>query len=160
MYSKNHKNYWLFVESEFNRKQDEINGYKNLGISKSKSKKLIFNKGDIIFTYISKIKKFSDIRQVIDNKIHLKPLEYEYDREFKKAIKTKMIKLLAKNEWLDYTIISKELKVFINSTSPANKLLNAPILLEFDDYQTLKNYNLFVSLVSPKMYSLFLKLEY
>ena len=29
MYSKNDKNYWLFVESEFNRKQDEINGYKN-----------------------------------------------------------------------------------------------------------------------------------
>ena len=53
MYSKNDKNYWLFVESEFNRKQDEINGYKNLGISESKLKKLRFSKGDIIFTYIS-----------------------------------------------------------------------------------------------------------
>jgi hypothetical protein len=60
MYSKNKKNYWLFVESKFNRKQDEINEYKNLGISKNKLKKLIFNKGGIIFTYISKIKKLKN----------------------------------------------------------------------------------------------------
>jgi len=131
---------WIFVQTEHNWEIDKINNFQFLGMKENKFNLRKISYGDLIFTYISKIKKFSDIRQVIDNKIHLKPLEYEYDREFKKAIKTKMIKLLAKNEWLDYTIISKELKVFINSTSPANKLLNAPILLEFDDYQTLKNY--------------------
>ena len=101
MYSKNEKNYWLFVESEFNRKQDEINGYKNLGISESKLKKLRFNKGDIIFTYISKIKKFSDVREILSNEIVKLPPTIKYDKNYEVSIQTRLVKSLNTNEWID-----------------------------------------------------------
>lgn len=88
MSSKNNKNFWLFVESDHNRKQDEINGYNNLGILESKLRRLKFNKGDIIFTYISKIKKFSDIREIISDKIVKLPPQFKYDKNFDLSLQT------------------------------------------------------------------------
>ena len=95
------KNSWLFVESEFNRKQDEINEYKNLGISESKLKKLRFSKGDIIFTYISKIKKFSDIREILSNEIVKLPPSIKYDKNFELSIQTKLVKSLLFPDWIN-----------------------------------------------------------
>ena len=138
MYSRNDKNYWLFVESEFNRKQDEINGYKNLGISESKLKKLRFSKEDIIFTYISKIKKFSDIRQILSNDIVKLPLSIKYDKNFELSIQTKLVKSLLFPDWINGMEIFDQLEL-MKDNSVGFILLNCPVLLKDSDSKIILN---------------------
>ena len=138
MYSRNDKNYWLFVESEFNRKQDEINGYKNLGISESKLKKLRFSKGDIIFTYISKIKKFSDIREILSNEIVKLPLSIKYDKNFELSIQTKLVKSLKFTDWINGMEIFDQLEL-MKDNSVGFILLNCPVLLKESDSKIILN---------------------
>jgi len=138
MYSKNDKNYWLFVESEFNRKQDEINGYKNLGISESKLKKLKFSKGDIIFTYISKIKKFSDIREILSNEIVKLPPSIKYDKNFELSIQTKLVKSLLFPDWINGMEIFDQLEL-MKDNSVGFILLNCPVLLKESDSKIILN---------------------
>jgi hypothetical protein len=138
MYSRNDKNYWLFVESEFNRKQDEINGYKNLGISESKLKKLRFSKGDIIFTYISKIKKFSDIREILSNEIVKLPLSIKYDKNFELSIQTKLVKSLLFTDWINGMEIFDQLEL-MKDNSVGFILLNCPVLLKESDSKIILN---------------------
>ena len=138
MYSRNDKNYWLFVESEFNRKQDEINGYKNLGISESKLKKLRFSKGDIIFTYISKIKKFSDIREILSNEIVKLPLSIKYDKNFELSIQTKLVKSLLFTDWINGMEIFDQLEL-MKDNSVGSILLNCPVLLKESDSKIILN---------------------
>ena len=138
MYSKNDKNYWLFVESEFNRKQDEINGYKNLGISESKLKKLRFSKGDIIFTYISKIKKFSDIREILSNEIVKLPPSIKYDKNFELSIQTKLVKSLLFPDWINGMEIFDQLEL-MKDNSVGFILLNCPVLLKESDSKIILN---------------------
>lgn len=138
MYSRNDKNYWLFVESEFNRKQDEINGYKNLGISESKLKKLRFSKGDIIFTYISKIKKFSDIREILSNEIVKLPPSIKYDKNFEQSIQTKLVKSLLFPDWINGMEIFDQLEL-MKDNSVGFILLNCPVLLKESDSKIILN---------------------
>lgn len=138
MYSRNDKNYWLFVESEFNRKQDEINEYKNLGISESKLKKLKFSKGDIIFTYISKIKKFSDIREILSNKIVKLPPSIKYDKNFELSIQTKLVKSLLFPDWINGMEIFDQLEL-MKDNSVGFILLNCPVLLKESDSKIILN---------------------
>ena len=128
---------WIFVETYHNWEVDFRNGFKYLGIAENKFKLKYISIGDKIFTYISKIKKFSDLREVTDPNLHETPSGYDYDKKFKKSLKTKLIKLLDKEKWIDFSSMSKELEVFSLSTSPANKLLNSPIKLENCDYMIL-----------------------
>ena len=132
------KNSWLFVESEFNRKQDEINGYKNLGISESKLKKLRFSKGDIIFTYISKIKKFSDIREILSNEIVKLPPSIKYDKNFELSIQTKLVKSLLFPDWINGMEIFDQLEL-MKDNSVGFILLNCPVLLKESDSKIILN---------------------
>jgi len=128
---------WIFVESYHNWSEDYKNNFKYMGILENKFKLKNISIDDKIFTYISKIKKFSDVRKVIDVDLFETPDEYSYDKVFKKSLKTKLVKLLDKEKWVNFSSISKELEVFALSTSPANKLLNAPIKLENHDFMIL-----------------------
>jgi len=132
------KNSWLFVESEFNRKQDEINEYKNLGISESKLKKLRFSKGDIIFTYISKIKKFSDIREILSNEIVKLPPSIKYDKNFELSIQTKLVKSLLFPDWINGMEIFDQLEL-MKDNSVGFILLNCPVLLKESDSKIILN---------------------
>ena len=96
--------------------------------------------GDKIFIYVSKIKKFSDVREVISGELYDTPPNYNYDREFTKCMKTKSIEILDKEDWLEFSKIVTELEVFTRSSSPYNKLLNAPIKLDYNDQQILNEY--------------------
>ena len=132
------KNSWLFVESEFNRKQDEINEYKNLGISESKLKKLRFSKGDIIFTYISKIKKFSDIREILSNEIVKLPPSIKYYKNFELSIQTKLVKSLLFPDWINGMEIFYQLEL-MKDNSVGFILLNCPVLLKESDSKIILN---------------------
>ena len=132
MYSRNKKNFWLFVESEFNRNQDENNGYTHLGVLESKLKKLKFNKGDIIFVYISKIKKFSDIREILSDQTVKLPSNIKYDKNYEVSIQTKLIKALNVTEWIDGLKIFEKLDL-MKDNSIGFILLNCPTILNKKD---------------------------
>jgi len=130
---------WIFVETFHNWQVEERNNFEFMGIKETKFRNKNISFGDKIFIYVSKIKKFSDVREVISGELYDTPPEYTYDREFIKSIKTKSIKILDKDNWLEFSKIVKILEVFKNSTSPYNKLLNAPIELDYNDQQILKD---------------------
>ncbi len=132
--------HWIFVETFHNWQVEERNNFEFMGIKETKFRNKNISFGDKIFIYVSKIKKFSDVREVISGELYDTPSEYNYDREFIKCVKTKSIKILDKEDWLEFSKIIKELEVFTRSTSPSNKLLNAPIKLEYNDQQILKDY--------------------
>ena len=48
--------------------------------------------------------------------------------------------ILDKEDWLEFSKIVTELEVFTRSSSPYNKLLNAPIKLDYNDQQILNEY--------------------
>jgi len=130
---------WIFVETFHNWQVEERNNFEFMGIKENKFRNKNISFSDKIFIYVSKIKKFSDVREVISGELYDTPPEYTYDREFIKSIKTKSIKILDKDNWLEFSKIVKILEVFKNSTSPYNKLLNAPIELDYNDQQILKD---------------------
>ena len=138
MYSRNKKNFWLFVESEFNRNQDENNGYTHLGVLESKLKKLKFNKGDIIFMYISKIKKFSDIREILSDQTVKLPSNIKYDKNYEVSIQTKLIKALNVTEWIDGLKVFKKLDL-MKGNSLGFTLLNCPTVLSEKDSKIIIN---------------------
>ena len=94
-------------------------------------------------TYIDATSKFSDVRKVISNEIFDLPNTYKYDKEFTKAIKTKPMKILNQEDWLDFDNIKNELEVFALAKSPGLRLLNAPLKLnEFDTKKLESFFNL------------------
>lgn len=125
-------NKWIFVESYYNWSQDKINNFKFIGINQKKLIQKKISDGDIFFTYISKVKKFSDCRRILSSNSIDTPLNYKYDKHFPKCISTEIIKELRDDEWLDLTRIFGSLEIFSTVSSPQLKLLNAPTLI--NDY--------------------------
>ena len=126
-------NNWIFVESFFNWENDFQNKFEFLGMRLDVFKNKKFENNDKIFTYITKLKKFSDLKKITNNEIFDLPNTYKYDKEFTKAIKTKPVKILNQEDWLDFDNIKNELEVFALAKSPGLRLLNAPLKLnEFD----------------------------
>ena len=132
--------HWIFVETFHNWQVEERNNFEFMGIKETKFRNKNISFGDKIFIYVSKIKKFSDVREVISGELYDTPPKYNYDREFTKCMKTKSIEILDKEDWLEFSKIVTELEVFIRSSSPYNKLLNAPIKLDYNDQQILNEY--------------------
>jgi len=132
--------HWIFVETFHNWQVEERNNFEFMGIKETKFRNKNISFGDKIFIYVSKIKKFSDVREVISGELYDTPPNYNYDREFTKCMKTKSIEILDKEDWLEFSKIVTELEVFTRSSSPYNKLLNAPIKLDYNDQQILNEY--------------------
>jgi|TARA_Y100000294_G_C8548801_1_gene334359 hypothetical protein len=123
---------WLFVESEHNRNQDQLNNYNYLGVNEKKIKKLNIQKNDLVFTYISRIMKFSDLRKIISSELYLLPNEINYDKEFKYCIKTKLIKSLDHDKWIDRHKIFHKLNLMWGK-SHNFVLLSSPVILDEQD---------------------------
>ena len=102
-----------------------------------KLKKL--KKGDQIFTYISKIKKISDQREILSDEIVDTPDGFNYDKIFTKCIPTKLVKLLPEENWIKLDEVINKLELFVTSKSPGLKLLNAPLKLNSFDLKILSN---------------------
>jgi len=134
------KNFWIFVESYHNWEQDKKNNFNLIGMDSRKIKLKGIKINDIFFTYITKLKKFSDCRRIISTELEVTPSLMKYDKNFPTSIKTEKIKILEMNKWLNYDLIKNELEIFATTTSPQLKLLNAPILISDYDAKTLLNY--------------------
>ena len=74
--------YWIVVESLNNWNEDKKNLFNLIGFDLNKIKTRGIQDGDIFFTYISKIMKFSDCRQIISVKPIVTPITSNYDRKF------------------------------------------------------------------------------
>ena len=134
------KNFWIFVESYHNWEQDKKNNFNLIGMDSRKIELKGIKINDIFFTYITKLKKFSDCRRIISTELEVTPSLMEYDKNFPTSIKTEKIKILEMNKWLNYDLIKNELEIFATAISPQLKLLNAPILISDYDAKTLLNY--------------------
>ena len=130
---------WIIVESLNNWKEDKKNNFKLIGINPKKIKQKKISNGDIFFTYISKIKKFSDCRRVISVETHETPSNINYDKDFPNCIKTEIVKELKEENWLELKLLLNSLEIFALTKSPQLKLLNAPTLINvYDSNQLLK----------------------
>lgn len=132
-------NYWIFVESLNNWKVDSKNNFTHLGIDVQKYIKKNPAKGDLIFNYISKEKKISDLREIIDNVLLETPESFKYDKKFSMSLGTKLIKCLPEEEWISYYKFYNELEIFKNKTRPQLVLLNAPVKITKNDSNFLLN---------------------
>ena len=130
---------WIFVESYHNWQQDFKNNFKYLGIDVKKFQLRKPKKGDQIFTYISKIKKISDQREILSDEIVDTPNGFNYDKIFTKCILTKLVKLLPEENWIKFDEVINELEIFATSKNPGFKLLNAPLKLNSFDLKILSN---------------------
>ena len=130
---------WIFVESYHNWQQDFKNNFKYLGIDVKKFQLRKPKKGDQIFTYISKIKKISDQREVLSDEVVDIPDGFNYDKIFIKCISTKLVKLLPEENWIKLDEVINKLELFVTSKSPGLKLLNAPLKLNSFDLKILSN---------------------
>jgi len=123
---------WLFAESEFNREIDEKNNFQYFPIQKKKLiRKKILN-DDFLVTYITKIMKITDIRQIINNEPKILPKNIKYDRDFECYLETKLIKKKNKSEWINRAQLFPQLEIFINKI-PNLVLLDAPVKLNEND---------------------------
>ena len=134
------RNFWIFVESYHNWEQDKKNNFNLIGMDSRKIELKGINVNDIFFTYITKLKKFSDCRRIISTELEVTPSLMEYDKNFPTSIKTEKIKILEINKWLNYDLIKDELEIFATAISPQLKLLNAPISISDYDAERLLNY--------------------
>ena len=130
---------WIFVESYHNWQQDFKNNFKYLGIDVKKFQLRKPKKGDQIFTYISKIKKISDQREILSDEIVDTPDGFNYDKIFTKCIPTKLVKLLPEENWIKLDEVINKLELFVTSKSPGLKLLNTPLKLNSFDLKILSN---------------------
>ena len=130
---------WIFVESYHTWQQDIKNNFKYLGIDVKKFQLRKPKKGDQIFTYISKIKKISDQREILSDEIVDTPDGFNYDKIFTKCIPTKLVKLLPEENWIKLDEVINKLELFVTSKSPGLKLLNAPLKLNSFDLKILSN---------------------
>ena len=124
--------YWIVVESLNNWNEDKKNLFNLIGFDLNKIKTRGIQDGDIFFTYISKIMKFSDCRQIISVKPIVTPITSNYDRKFEYSIKTKIIKELKEENWISLKYIENLLEVFATASTPAIRLLTAPT--EINEY--------------------------
>lgn len=129
---------WIFVESFKNWNEDFKHNFTSTGIDKKKFFLKKPKKGDLIFTYISKVKKISDMREIIDDFLIDTPKTFNYDKTLLNSISTKKLTVLKENSWIEFNEIVKELEVFATSKSPGLKLLNAPIELNNYDREVLR----------------------
>jgi len=131
-------NSWLFVESYHNWQQDYKNNFKYLGIDIKKFQLKKPKKGDQIFTYISKIKKFSDQREILSDEIIDTPDSFNYYKIFTKCVLTKGTRILPEENWIKLDKVVNKLEIFAESKNLGLMLLNAPIKLSSFDKNILQ----------------------
>jgi hypothetical protein len=133
-------NSWIIVETYHSRKEDSKHNFNYLGMHKMVLEKKKIENNDLIFTYISKIMKFSDMRIVTDNTLIPLPPSFNYEKVFLTCIKTRILKDIEEKRWISAKEIFLKLNVFKNKSKPNLILLNAPIRLQEDDSNIIKSY--------------------
>ena len=128
-------NYWYFVESEHNWKQDKLNNFSHLGIDKKKFNLKKFSTGDKIVMHITGEKKVSDIRVITDDALYELPKSFSYDRAFEYCLKTKSLFFLPKENWIPMDKFIYDLSIFKNRLATIGlAFFHAPIKLTKEDF--------------------------
>lgn len=133
-------NSWIIVETYHSRKEDSKHNFNYLGMHKMVLEKKKIENNDLIFTYISKIMRFSDMRIVTDNTLISLPSSFNYEKVFLTCIKTRILKNIEEDKWIPAKEIFLKLNVFKNKSKPNLILLNAPIKLNQIDSEIIQSY--------------------
>jgi hypothetical protein len=131
---------WIIVETYHSRKEDSNHNFNYLGMHKLVLLRKDIENKDLIFTYVSKIMKFSDVREVTDNTLMPLPNTFNYEKIFHTCIKTKILKNLDEINWISAKDIFLRLNVFKNKAKPNLLLLNAPIKLDENDTEIMQSF--------------------
>tara|TARA_A100001234_G_C12454362_1_gene312431 strand:- start:121 stop:540 length:420 start_codon:yes stop_codon:yes gene_type:complete len=130
---------WVFVETYHNWQQDKEHNFKYLGLREKTLQSRDLKKKDLIFIYISKFKKFSDIRVIEDINLIDIPNTFNYDKKFEKCIKTSSVKELKTEKWIELELLKNELS-FLKSESLLGFLfIRAPFIIDETDSNILLN---------------------
>lgn len=130
---------WVFVETYHNWNQDKKHNFKFLGIRMQVVKSRSLKKNDLIFMYVSKIKKFSDVRVIENIDLIDLPSTLKYDKDFIKCIETKIVKELSVDEWIELKKINNKLSFLKSEKFLGFLLLRAPIKIDDNDKKILLN---------------------
>ena len=130
---------WVFVETYHNWNQDKKHNFKFLGIRMQVVKSRGLKKNDLIFMYVSKIKKFSDVRVIENIDLIDLPSTLKYDKDFIKCIETKIVKELSVDEWIELKKINNKLSFLKSEKFLGFLLLRAPIKIDDNDKKILLN---------------------
>ena len=130
---------WVFVETYHNWQQDKEHNFRYLGLKEKTLHSRDLKKKDLIFIYISKYKKFSDIRVIEDINLIDTPNTFNYDKKFEKCIKTSSVKELKTEKWIELELLKNELS-FLKSESLLGFLfIRAPFIIDETDGNILLN---------------------
>ena len=130
---------WVFVETYHNWNQDKKHNFKFLGIRMQVVKSRSLKKNDLIFMYVSKIKKFSDVRVIENIDLIDLPSTLKYDKDFIKCIETKIVKELSVDEWIELKKLNNKLSFLKSEEFLGFLLLRAPIKIDDNDKKILLN---------------------
>ena len=130
---------WVFVETYHNWNQDKKHNFKFLGIRMQVVKSRGLKKNDLIFMYVSKIKKFSDVRVIENIDLIDLPSTLKYDKDFIKCIETKIVKELSVDEWIELKKLNNKLSFLKSEKFLGFLLLRAPIKIDDNDKKILLN---------------------
>jgi len=130
---------WVFVETYHNWNQDKKHNFKFLGIRMQVVKSRGLKKNDLIFMYVSKIKKFSDVRVIENIDLIDLPSTLKYDKDFIKCIETKIVKELSVDEWIELKKLNNKLSFLKSEEFLGFLLLRAPIKIDDNDKKILLN---------------------
>ena len=124
---------WIFVETYHNWQQDKEHNFKYLGLREKTLQSRDLKKKDLIFIYISKYKKFSDIGVIEDINLIATPNTFNYDKKFEKCIKTSSVKELKQEKWIKLELLKNQLS-FLKSESLLGFLfIRAPFIIDKTD---------------------------
>jgi hypothetical protein len=130
---------WVFVETYHNWQQDKEHNFRYLGLREKTLNSRDLKKKDLIFMYISRYKKFSDVRIIEDLNLIDIPNTFNYDRKFNKCIKTSSYKELKPEKWIELDLLKNQLSFLKSESLLGFLLIRAPIIIDKRDGDILLN---------------------
>jgi hypothetical protein len=122
---------WLIIESLANWKVDKKNGFSHFGFTKRFYRlKDLIKAGDHLFTYVTGIRAFSDIREVTKDGLRDLPRGGDYELSLPYCIDTKPLLILPQDGWLSIHEVKDRLKLTAGQKHWGQVLRAAPRQLE------------------------------
>ena len=129
---------WLIIESLENWKVDEKNGFLHFGFTKRFYRlKDLIKAGDQLFTYVTGVRAFSDIREVTKDGLRTLPMGGDYERSLPYCIDTKVLLVLPRDSWLPIHDVKDQLNLTAGKKYWSMILRAAPRRIEEDDAELL-----------------------
>jgi hypothetical protein len=117
---------WLIIESLENWKVDESNRFSYFGFTRRFYRlKDLIKAGDHLFTYVTGVMAFADIREVTKDGLRNLPMGGDYAAALPYCIDTKPSLLLPRESWLSIHDVREDLKLTAGRGAHWSQVLRA-----------------------------------